>query len=74
MPDLFPAAAGPACVPNIGPRGRRMRLLFGVVAFAVGAGVLAALAWSGAPRAWRLLLLLPFTLAGTGYFQAREKT
>ncbi len=63
-----------ACVPNIGPTGRRLRY--------IGAGVALALALTGAVRV--ALLRLPafemfgpglaFFAASFGYFQARGKT
>jgi hypothetical protein len=62
------------CIANIGPRGRRQRAWFGVVALGLslaGAGALLAL---GVARPWRLALFLPLFAAGTGIFQAKEKT
>jgi len=66
--------AAEACIPNIGPLGRRHRMLFGVRLLAVGAVVSAALVVWGVARPWRLLLLPVFWAAATGIFQAREKT
>jgi|HubBroStandDraft_2_1064218.scaffolds.fasta_scaffold341728_2 hypothetical protein len=62
------------CIANIGRRGRRQRATFGIVLLVVGAGILVALVVSGAPRAWRLALFLPFWAAAIGVLQAREKT
>jgi len=63
-------------VANIGPRGRKRRLSFGLIAF--GISVIAAywLIASGAPPPprWRLALFLPLFVAALGYFQARDKT
>ncbi len=77
-PSPQPSANGPAaeplCVENIGPRGRSQRARYGVGMLVFGlilAGVLIA---SGAGRAWRLALFLPFAAAGTGFFQSYEKT
>ncbi len=49
-------------------------MVMGLVAFAVGIGFAALLFLIGANVAWRLLLFFPFAAAGTGYFQARDKT
>lgn len=68
------AAAGPACVPNIGARGRRRRAIGGVVWLVVGIAALLLLRARQAPTAAFLVLLVPFTLAALGWFQAREKT
>jgi hypothetical protein len=62
------------CVPNIGPRERRRRLVAGVVMLAIGALAALALALTGAERGWALALLLPFWGGASGVFQAREKT
>jgi len=62
------------CVPNIGPRGRRARLLRGAAALWLGTGAAAALVVRGAAPAWHLTLLPVFACAALGYFQAREKT
>jgi hypothetical protein len=64
----------PACLANIGPAQRRLRLRFGAVALAMTLGALVALALTGVDRGWRLALFLPFFTAATGYFQARERT
>jgi len=63
-----------ACIPNIGPNGRRPRFIWG--AMALGASVLlaAGLAVGGADRRWRLVVFLPLWIAALGVFQAREKT
>ena len=65
---------GTACRANIGPKERRKRMTFGVVAFVASLLVLAALVATGQSRWLRVLLVLPFTMAGLGYFQARDKT
>jgi hypothetical protein len=46
----------------------------GVVAFAIGAAIGAALIVTDAPRWWRLALLLPFWGFGLGVFQAAFHT
>jgi hypothetical protein len=59
---------------NIGAGGRRKRLMFGIVALAGGAVIAALLIAIGAPRIWRLPLILVFYVAALGIFQARDKT
>ena len=60
--------------PNIGPRGRRRRLTFGLLGF--GAAVLAAIALLalGVPRGWRAVVFLPLWLGALGVLQASGKT
>ncbi len=64
----------PVCVANIGTRGRRRRAILGAVWLV--AGVVASWAFDRAqlPLGWYAALLLPFTMAGIGFFQALEKT
>ena len=59
---------------NIGPRERRKRLRFGLVAFAVTVAIGVLLIATGVRPLWRLPLFLPLFVAALGYFQAREKT
>ena len=61
-------------IANIGAGGRRTRLMFGMVALAVGAVIAALLIAIGAPRIWRLPLIFVFYVAALGFFQARDKT
>jgi hypothetical protein len=61
-------------VANIGPRGRRRRLRFGLIAFAASVALGAALLAADVAPRWRLTLALPLFLAALGYFQARAKT
>ena len=59
---------------NLGPRGRRQRLVLGLVA---AAAAVAGLAWvlvADPPRASRLLVAIPFFVAGLGLFQAQAST
>ncbi len=65
---------GDFCIPNISPRERRKRLVFGVVSLALSLAMLAALIGLGADRWWRLALLPLFISAATGFFQWRDKT
>jgi len=64
----------PERVANIGPEGARRRRRGGIAWLIVAALALAALLITGAPRAARLLLAIPFGLAATGFLQARQKT
>lgn len=61
-------------IANIGADGRQKRLMFGLVALAVGAVIAVLLVGVGAPRIWRLPLFLVFYVAALGVFQARDKT
>ena len=62
------------CFTNIGPKQQRKRLVFGLVAFAVGLALAGLLILIDANVWWRLSLFFPFAGAGIGYFQARDKT
>jgi len=61
-------------IPNIGPRGQRQRLRFGLIALAAAVVCGAALLALHAPRFSRAILFLPLWVAGLGVFQARDKT
>lgn len=67
---LSPAAR----VDNIGTGERRKRLVFGIVAFSVGAVIAVLLVVARAPLVWRLPLFLVFYFGALGVFQARDKT
>jgi hypothetical protein len=62
------------CVPNIGPRQRRQRLLVGLAALVVTGAAAAVLISGDSPRLWRLGLLLPAFMAALGVMQARAQT
>ena len=65
---------GAACIPNIGPVGRRRRRRTGFAAGAVGV-LLAAGLWAAAINPWgRAVCFLPFFVSGICFFQAREST
>jgi hypothetical protein len=59
---------------NITSRGRRRRLLTGLVGAALAAGVVWLQITLDLPRAVRLLSIGPLLLATYGFFQAREQT
>jgi hypothetical protein len=59
---------------NIGPAGRRQRLLGGLLALAAGLIAAAALLVLGADRGLRLALFVPFLGAAIGLLQARDHT
>lgn len=67
-------AEAQACVPNIGPRQRRHRLIVGIAASSVTIVAATLLLAGESPRAWRLLLLVPAFVAWLGIFQARAQT
>lgn len=64
----------PGRVANIDAGGRRRRLVGGVVWLIVAAAATATLAALRAREGWYALLVVPFTLAALGWFQARERT
>src|SRR4051812_23383249 len=62
------------CIANIGPRQRHQRLMFGVYTFLIALVALALMLVFRLDVWWRLLLFVPFVLATSGYFQARDHT
>ncbi|HTA92187.1 MAG TPA: hypothetical protein VK745_21555 [Polyangiaceae bacterium] len=65
---------GSVCIPNIGPRQRRQRVLGGVIGLVLGVAISALLLATGVARPYRAAVFLPFFVGMTGFFQAREKT
>ncbi len=63
-----------ACIPNIGPRERRRRLIGGVALLLVAAGSGLALIWFDAPRPWRLVVFLPAWAGALGVYQVTART
>jgi len=61
-------------VANIGPRGRRRRVLLGAAALGAGVAILALLLMLGVDRGWRALLVVPFWAGALGILQARAHT
>lgn len=72
--ECVTAEEGQVCVINITPKGRRMRMRFGLVSLAVGLAAYGVLLGSGQDRLWRLGLFFPLWMAGLGYFQATANT
>lgn len=58
---------------NIGRRETSKRRLLGIAALIAGIGLAFVLVIFGASRFWRLIVFLPFWMAGLGLFQAQEK-
>ena len=65
---------GLSCIPNIGRRERRRRLLAGLALAAATAGAAAWAVASGTPRPWRMLLFLPAWMAALSLLQVRAHT
>jgi len=61
-------------VSNIDDRGRRRRLTGGVIWLAVAALATVAMVALRARDGGFALLVVPFTLAALGYFQAKQRT
>jgi hypothetical protein len=59
---------------NIVDRGVRRRQRLGVAWLIIGVIAAIALIATGAPREWRLFLVIPFAISATGFLQARDKT
>ena len=59
---------------NIGPAGRRTRVIGGLVLLVLGVGGAAALVLGGVSRGVRLALFAPFFGAAVGLLQARDHT
>jgi hypothetical protein len=70
----FDIVEGAVCLPNIGPRERRKRLQFGLLALAGGLFLTGVLVAVSAHPLLRLGLFPVFWSAGVGIFQSREKT
>ncbi|HKW48109.1 MAG TPA: hypothetical protein VJN70_11710 [Gemmatimonadaceae bacterium] len=63
-----------ARVSNLTDRGRRRRLIGGILWLGIASLATAVLSVSRASNWWYALLVLPFSAAALGYFQARERT
>jgi len=62
------------CLPNIGPRQRRRRLVVGVLGALAAVAALTALLATETPRLARLLAVLPFWAGALGFLQYHERT
>jgi hypothetical protein len=68
-----PSGEGSKYIPgvcNIGPAERAKRRQSGIIASIVTLILLAILLAIAAPKAWRLLLILPASIAATGFLQS----
>lgn len=72
--NAAPIPAAATCIPNIGPRGRRFRYIFGALALAVALGGAVRVALLRMPPVAMAGPALAFFAAALGFFQAREKT
>jgi hypothetical protein len=59
---------------NIGPAGRRRRLIGGIVLLVLGVAGAAVLVLGGVSRGARLALFVPFFGAALGFLQGRDHT
>ena len=73
MTDTMPNEL-PGRVANIDAPGRRRRLVGGIVWLVIAVAATATLVALRARNGWYALLVVPFTLAALGWFQARERT
>lgn len=65
---------GEVCIPNIGPKERRVRLISGAIGFSAGV-VLFVIIQSFTWPLWTNLLTLPlFFFGAIGFFQWKDKT
>jgi hypothetical protein len=65
---------GLACLPNIGPRERRRRMVLAGVAAAMTLATGAAVLLASAPAPWRLAVFPPAWAAVLCYLEARHRT
>jgi hypothetical protein len=70
----FDHEVGDVCIPNINPAERQKRLSFGIRQLIWTLVILAIMMVLGLNHFWRLPLLFLFWAAGTGFFQAFDKT
>ena len=73
MTEIMPNES-PGRVANIDARGRRRRLVGGVVWLVIAVAATVTLVVLRARDGWYALLVVPFTMAALGWFQARERT
>jgi hypothetical protein len=65
---------GEACIPNISPFERKIRLTFAIRQFVITLVILGAMIALDLNPLWRLLLFFLFSASTVSYFQARDKT
>jgi hypothetical protein len=65
---------GEACIANISPFERKLRLTFAIRQFAITLIILGAMIALHLNPLWRLLLFFLFSASTVSYFQARDKT
>jgi hypothetical protein len=65
---------GAPALANIGPRGRRLRLIVGVADLLAAAGLVLAIQWAGLSPWWRLAAFPLLFVAALGVLQARAST
>jgi hypothetical protein len=61
-------------IPNIGEQGARRRRRGGYIWLLLSAVFFAGLVLGGAPRWYRIALVMPIALSAIGFLQANEKT
>lgn len=66
--------SGNACIANISPAERKIRIRFGIRQIVFGIVILAALLLFGADKLWRLPLFMIFAAGASSIFQALDKT
>ena len=59
---------------NIGPRERRKRLVYGIVALAASVVISFLFVFYRVPPVFRLTLFVPLFVGSMGFFQARDRT
>ena len=62
------------CIPNIGPRERRRRLIGGLVSLLVSAALMVALVTGHAARGWRVAAFVPLLFTLIAFLQVQQKT
>jgi hypothetical protein len=67
-------SGGDVCLPNIGPRQRRVRLIAGVVLIALASFGAVLLLTSEAPRPWRAIIFPVVMFAAVCLLQVQAKT
>ena len=71
MPDAMTSST---CIPNIGPREQRRRIVMGIGMSVLTAAAVVWLVAADAPRVWRLLVFVPAWIAALDFLQVRART